>query len=448
MSWHVVANVGPSDTYAGDIPRAEPRLHIAIGRPGDLRSVNQDAFTLISERIGRQPSPLVTDLVHLSLTVFSADLRIERKFFDGRWSRDLVVHLPVSDPELWSGLAPLLTRMLAYLTGDTWVIRPRPLVGYQHPLPAKPKPPTLQGTVDCACLFSGGLDSLVGAIDLLEQGKTVALVGHHGSGITKSFQKSVLQDLQAAYGDRAAEFMVHAQPLKEKRPGEPSMRSRSLLFLSLGIAVASALGGDQPLVVAENGLISLNVALTNTRMGSLSTRTTHPFFIALFRDLLQGLSLTNAIETPYRFATKGEMLRQCRNVSLLAKTARVSMSCSHPEAGRWGRKSPNQHCGYCVPCIIRRASMVAAGLPDAPYSDDVLVEQQDPLKGPGSDLRAFHMALERLKDDKPHRALFRVLSTGPLPPEDATGHAAVFVRGMDEVRRLFNTGEVHGSDAE
>jgi hypothetical protein len=57
------------------------------------------------------------------------------------------------------------------------------------------------------------------------------------------------------------------------------MRSRSLLFFALGTAVAAALGEAVPLRVPENGLVSLNVPLTGTRLSSLSTRTTHPYFM-------------------------------------------------------------------------------------------------------------------------------------------------------------------------
>jgi hypothetical protein len=444
MSWHVIARVGMSDTYDGDLPRDEPRIFAAIARSGDRWTIGNDVYPVIFARTGRFPSPLATDLLHLAFAVYSADLQIQRSFFDDRWTRDLVVHLPVSDPDRWTELAPLISRMLAYLTGDVWEIRARRMESFAHPKPERPKPATLQRSVHRVSLFSGGLDSLVGAIDLLEQGETVALVGHHGAGMANLFQQNVLKVLRAAYGDLAPEFMFFVQPPKDHRDGEPSMRSRSLLFFSLGIGVASTLGAEQPLVVAENGLISLNVPLTNPRMGSLSTRTTHPHFVALFRDLLRGLGIVAEIQTPYRFQTKGEMLGNVRNATVLAQTAKESMSCSHTEAGRYQGRTPGNHCGYCVPCIIRRASMLAAGVADAGYDFDVLTDAPDASLGTGADLRAFQMALERFVEAKPHEALFRVLGTGPLPPNDAKDYAAVYSRGMDEVGRLLMPGRFNG----
>ena len=65
----------------------------------------------------------------------------------------------------------------------------------------------------------------------------------------------------------------------------------------------------------------------------------------------------------------------------------------------------------------------------------------------GADLRAFHIALERFAEAKPHQALFRVLSTGPLPPDEAKQYAAVYTRGMNEVGRLLMPGRFDGTIA-
>ncbi|MHC5720555.1 MAG: hypothetical protein ACYTX0_53180, partial [Nostoc sp.] len=123
--------------------------------------------------------------------------------------------------------------------------------------------------------------------------------------------------------------------------------------------VANLFPGQKPLVVAENGLISLNVPLTHSRIGSLSTRTTHPHFLSLYQKILSSLGLVTSIELPYKFFTKGEMLANVKNKEVLESTANLSMSCSHPEAGRFRQGSPSHHCGYCVPCIIRRAALAS-----------------------------------------------------------------------------------------
>lgn len=433
MTWDVVVRIG-NDLYEPPTPLGTPRLITVFEQFTDPSFVHNNSLDLIRTKTGREPPPIAVDLVHLGMAVYSADLRVNRKHGKDRWSRDFVLHIPVAEPARWLTTAPLLSRMLRYLTGDNWELCFRERVPLTAPPPGQP----LLTPPQAVSLFSGGLDSLVGAIDLLHSGTTVALVGHHGAGITNDIQQTVLQSLRPRYAASITDFMFYVQPPRSNaRDGESSMRSRSILFLSLGIAVAATLGDGTPLYVAENGLISLNVPLTRSRSGSSSTRTTHPHFLGLLRDLLITLGVNVPIETPYRFKTKGEMLRECLDQATLAQASAQSMSCSHPESGRFRGRSPSQHCGYCVPCIIRRASLHAAGLPQSQYSIDVLTHPPGADTKTGRDLRAFHMAIERLADAQPTRFLFDVMSTGPLPPSDAAHYADVYRRGMAEVRGLL-----------
>jgi hypothetical protein len=79
-------------------------------------------------------------------------------------------------------------------------------------------------------------------------------------------------------------------------------------------------------------------------MGSLSTRTTHSHFISLYRTFLAELGIDVPIETPYRFKTKGEMLIEAKNETVLRTGARATMSCAHPAAGRFQGLTPGKHC--------------------------------------------------------------------------------------------------------
>ena len=190
--------------------------------------------------------------------------------------------------------------------------------------------------------------------------------------------------------------------------------------------------------VAENGLISLNVPLTNSRIGSLSTRTTHPYFVSLFCDFLSLLKINIPIILPYRFQTKGEMIAQAKNQDALKNTVDLSMSCSHPEAGRYQGKKPNLHCGYCVPCIIRRASLASTQLDQAStYAIDILQDPPDPTTETGRDLRAFEMAIERGRFHNYRQALFDVLATGTISSDDIKCYIDVYTRGMKEVESFL-----------
>ena len=442
MTWHIVVRIGDKDSYWPNLAAEEPRIIVPLQREGDPWLVGNNVRAMFEENFLVRPQGIQSDLVNLAIATYTADLRIPREYGDDRWSRDFAMHLPVSDVATWEQSTRTLHGMLDFLTGDSWEFRFRPMAGPKSSS-IKPKPLA----ADEVCLFSGGLDSLVGAIDLLNGGKKVALVGHHGAGLTNSFQRETLSVLNKKYPDQILPFMFYVQPPKNERTdqsgnkvkiveGESTMRSRSILFFSLGIAITEILKGPTTLTAAENGLISLNVPLADSRMGSLSTRTTHPHFIARFQELLRDLGIKSRIAMPYRFQTKGEMVKGVADGRALEDTVKLTMSCSHTEAGRWRGKA-GQHCGYCVPCIIRHAATTAAGVDDGPYLMDVRTKPPSPETGTGRDFQAFRIALERMSREKPHEAIFDVLSTGPIPPADIGGYADVYRRGMDEVRRFL-----------
>ena len=91
------------------------------------------------------------------------------------------------------------------------------------------------------------------------------------------------------------------------------MRSRSLLYLALGLAAAAGFGVTTPLIIPENGWISLNPPLTTNRLGSLSTRTTHPYFLEELTGLWQAAGIETPLVNPYNNLTKGEIVRRCGN---------------------------------------------------------------------------------------------------------------------------------------
>jgi len=325
--------------------------------------------------------------------------------------------------------------MLGFLTGDDWTFnfRHRETINRAAPEQAEELPSVVT-------LFSGGLDSFVGTIDLLEENKgKIALVGQYGSGSTHPSQINTHKILAEKYAGRTLPLGFWIQPAKPgKKSSEDTMRSRSILFLALGAAVATACGNEIPLYVPENGLISLNVPLSHSRMGSFSTITTHPYFISCFRESLAALRVNVPINLPYKFLTKGEMLSEAKNQEVLHEGLAKTLSCSRPDAGRFEKRPPGTHCGYCVPCIIRLSSMKAAGfdLKDAAFFD-IAINKPEPRTAKGRDRRGFELAIERVKNLSSLRLVGEVLQSGPLPPENVREYAGVYKRGLDEVADLL-----------
>ena len=155
---------------------------------------------------------------------------------------------------------------------------------------------------DCVCLFSGGVDSLAGAIDLLEAGQHVLLVSHYDFGQLAGSQNLLTENLARHYGpDKIRRWGFRIQ----FEAPELSLRSRSLLFIGLGVAAASVWGRNLPLQIPENGWISLNPPLTSSRLGSYSTRTTHPYFIAGLKEFFLKVGIKQDLANPYQYAYQG-----------------------------------------------------------------------------------------------------------------------------------------------
>ncbi len=388
------------------------------------------------------PSPVAADLLRLGGAVYCTDKILLRCTTSDQWTREIELEVPVSDPDLWSGTSADLRRALDFLSGDHWQLK---FVGDDRGQGEANQLP-VDHDRDAVCLFSGGLDSLAGAVDAIAGGKKLLLVGHYESGIPHQTQKVLASSLRRQFGDSMAELRQlylrphpphsdQARPLSEKH--EITTRARSLLFLAAGLAVASSLGEDCPLLVPENGFIGVNVPLIGSRVGSLSTRTTHPHFMAMLGRVLDSLGITNPVENPYRLKTKGEALESCAEGSFLRSVADMSVSCSHPESVRW-RKKDQGDCGYCYPCLIRRAAMHRIGEDQAgDYAWDALTDTDviDPeWEKTSASIRALAANLRRGTQPSD------ILRNGPIPAGEIQDFLGVYERGRAELKRWIEDG--------
>lgn len=403
-------------------------------------TVTTDIVQII-ERVGYARQE-VRDFVLLALAVYVADKQVLRKNAPDAWRRTFDIHLPVGDPPVWNGAQGAIEAGLEFLTGDQWHFHFRP---DQNVISMVTPPFLMTHRPDAVSLFSGGLDSFIGTINLLENHHDLLLIGHWDTGITKRAQQRIFEIIDDHYPAKAELLSIRvtprkftdrqAFPLPNQTRYETTTRSRSLLFIALGLLTANALGTDVPLHVPENGFISLNVPWHCNRYGSCSTRSTHPQFMSALREILRTLGVHNPIENPYQFKTKGEMAFACLNRELMLSTASQTLSCSHPNVGRWNRLSSG-NCGYCLPCIIRRASLHVIGADDAADylfdigNDENLVKYENK----GVTTRAILRGLSRTENWLP-----RMIANGSL--DGRTGDFAkakqLYHKGIAEIRTLL-----------
>lgn len=374
------------------------------------------------ERWNSQPTQTAWDFLSIALGVIASDTFVRRDETADGWTREIELTVAVHNPSPWLPMISDFEQVLRFLSGDIWRLT---IVEGGEPVPRIKKPGLV--TEDCVCLFSGGLDSFIGSLDLVSNGKSPILVSH---AYPKERQKQVGL-APVVIPNNIPHFIenVHPQWIGKN---ETSMRARSILFLALGVLIASGLDeGKQNLYIPENGFISLNIPLTIKRVASLSTKTTHPYFIQSIQEIINVAGIPVQILNPYQFKTKGEMLSECQNQNVVAENVINSVSC-----GKWKRK--NKQCGKCVPCIIRRAALNHAGINDlTPYSYPdlhraVFYAKHDEL----DDLKATQFAIEKFL----HADLKRVvLRSAPFPFSEDIRNSFVDIvkRGLDEINNFI-----------
>ncbi|MDO6582573.1 hypothetical protein Q4491_14595 [Photobacterium sp. 2_MG-2023] len=398
-------------------------------------SVASRALLDTVRNLGVQIDTDAIDLITIATAVTAADTFEQRETAADAWSRQMHLHIPVKDNSKWSLLADRLRDILNFLTGDQWKFTffkssmaiPKPKTSSK----AEEKRDTLKG-LNSVCLFSGGLDSAVGAIDILNGNSDYRplLVSHayRGDGVKQENIKSLLRS-------RFGELSYSISPsLKEDLKGktDTSMRGRSFNFLAmavLGIVALRNVNDDSKIstiIVPENGYISINPPLTRRRIGSHSTRTTHPYFLNRFESFLNDAGYNVKFINPYQFKTKGEMLAECKDQVAIAKAVPLSVSCSH-----WHRE--HIQCGRCVPCLIRRSSVYHAKLTeDADYeSTNLQVVYKEREKR--DDLQAVQTAIIRLNKSGDYRSWLRQSGSLPSDADIRRKLESTIRRGLREV---------------
>jgi hypothetical protein len=291
----IEARVHPSSTTNGF---ADTYLHL----DGGAAVARLDVGYNDSGGSGGEDSAHAADFLLVASVIYGIDKLVTRDLATDNWTRELEVRIPVSAPESWTAASEPLHNALCFLTGDVWRLhfdrQKSPLTRGRRRL-TDPHP-------DAIALFSGGLDSLIGAINWLELNDGhLLLVGHHDGDVPgpMSDQQRLLTPVRDAYRRRT--IGVFARIGISVAGAELTYRSRSLLFLALAMQPAARVSDGMPVYIPENGNIALNVPLNPARRGSCSTRTAHPYFLQQLNAALSIVGLQHPIVNPLASMTKG-----------------------------------------------------------------------------------------------------------------------------------------------
>jgi len=334
----------PDGTGSFVSPHAGPRL----GQLGPVRPAN-------------------ADLVRLAALTYAADRSVLRRGGGSNWSRrEVHLTVPVTDAAAWEAVREQWEGLLAFLSGDSWSLTFRNMR-----LPAEHVSEYAYPGAEKVVLLSGGADSAIGS--LLSQhelgDRKQLLFSHVGATNIAPRQREVAEQIAKLTG--SSELPHHqirfsrraVQPDGSRFADERSTRTRSLLFIALGLGLASIEEVD--LHIPENGFASLNVPLGADQRGSLSTRTTHPYFLSELSRLATAAGAHAPVSNPMSAMTKGKMFASVGE--LVGKKASSFLSLTH-SCGHTGHRSLGypvlSHCGVCFSCLLRRASFKASKIKD------------------------------------------------------------------------------------
>ena len=353
------------------------------------------------------------DLMEIAAYVYCADQATSRgaKDVDGfgnHWRRQFEFKIPVRVPDFWSQteVQKLLAETLGFLSDDDYFFEfvqaksPPPMQEYFPNLLAGGPTEDMEGVV----LFSGGLDSMAGAVEEAKGDKRrVLLVTHKPTDKLNNVHKRI----QKMLADRAGKFRPNHLYVEANKSSELNknytQRTRSFLYASVGATVSRMMGFDR-LRFYENGVVSLNLPVCAQVVGSRATRTTHPAVLGGFQKLFTVLSGAQFhVENRFIFDTKADVVRRLLKYGC-GDLIGASISCAHV----FTYSNEHPHCGTCSQCIDRRIGIIAAGA-------------------------EAHERAEGYKSD---------VFTGSRPTEEDRMMVGTYINRADRIAKLRNVGEL------
>ena len=220
-------------------------------------------------------------------------------------------------------------------------------------------------------LFSGGLDSLSGTLDILDNTTNqVCLVSHQPQPGTAKTQHALVNALKGLYPNRVFHYKFQSN-LKGMRAVEETQRTRAFLYASVAYAIGQAFGQDS-FTIFENGITGMNFPRRADLFGARASRTTHPqtvhHLVELFSLLLES---SMQIELPFLWKTKTDIMASIRD-GAHSGLVPSSVSCSKT----FQNLGQATHCGGCSQCIDRRFAAYGSKADDIDesgiYANDII----------------------------------------------------------------------------
>lgn len=370
--------------------------------PKTNKSHNLQVYIKDSDFLWHRQCPsfpdILADIVDLSVSVSLADWLSKHL---NKNSHKIKLILPVRHPEVLSSTQSidLLESTLFWYTGDHWEF------GFTKRIKCARNSERQLHLSECSspevALWSGGLDALAGLYNRISASTNdnFTLFGTGSSKYTLGIQKKVYNEATSHFGTfiKLVQLPFFINKARNIRKNE-SLRARGFSFLLLGV-VCACLENQDTLYVYENGIGAINLPFRASEVGLDHSRSVHPISLLKIAELASfWLGKPFALHNPFLFHTKGEMCKtfnQQRVRDIIPKT----VSCD----SKTRRKGYKIQCGYCSSCLLRRQSLVAAGVEDE--TEYVITHSRSSKPKDRVHFRAMQLQVDKLRiilnSDKP-----------------------------------------------
>ena len=334
----------------GSAKRSAPNT---LGRELQLHGNNRNVrlhLDDVRKRLLEVEPELLTDLAEIATYVFAADCAIRRggpamEGMGERWRRTFRLVLGVRQPNRWRQpqRVAALRELLQFLSEDTWFFQFEPMEN----------PPSIQTYLGVAnldadksggttvILFSGGLNSIAGAVDeLYTSNRHVVLVSRRLGGMTDKRQRELASDLRSRYPKRVTHVPVDAGLTKETEAEEENLaQTQFLIHGHCNGRCCDRRVGWNPILrewYHERKPADIDASGRRTRI----TLNPSPLTAASKRFGSARVDVEINIDNPFAGKTKVEVVQE-----LMARPERASirytLSCSHTR----GLEKYKPHCG-------------------------------------------------------------------------------------------------------
>lgn len=402
----------------------------------------------ITSAILRNLDPKSEDLIRIASYVYAADQAIsrgsEQDIYGSQWTRELKFVIPVSNPSFWeqSSLKEQLEDTLLFLMGDACSFSfvkgttPNGQLFLNLPM-AQP-----HDNADTVMLLSGGADSACAVVEsVAKYGKRPLLVSHRSVAMTHTRQALIADQLRKHFPHWVFPHISIWAHLRGVEAKEYTQRSRSFLFCALAAAVAYQTDINEVLI-ADNGVVSINIPKTAQLVGTYSSRSTHPKFLHFAQELFRNIYERDiTISNPFQFKTRAEALAALKDNGC-SEILQETVSCAHTR-----QPAVTPHCGVCSQCIDRRFGSLSAGMKDYDLVERYAVDMffDEIPEGPDRTLVEsyirFAQDIEQLTDEaifSKYVELFDCIIPGdPNPNSTATQWVSLLRRHAQQVSQVM-----------